>query len=62
MRSDQESRVSQHDSILEKFVGEVLAHVKAKQMHNEIRAELQDHLLNEIEYGMDQGMDESSAA
>ena len=62
MQSDQESRVTQHDSILEKFVGEVLAHVKAKQMHNEIRAELQDHLLNEIEYGMDQGMDESSAA
>ncbi|WP_185929536.1 FtsW/RodA/SpoVE family cell cycle protein [Paenibacillus popilliae] len=62
MRSDQESRVTQHDSILEKFVGEVLAHVKAKQMHNEIRAELQDHLLNEIEYGMDRGMDEAATA
>lgn len=61
MRSEQESRDTQNSSILEQFMGEVLAHVKAKQMHNEIRAELQDHLLNEIEYRMDQGMDESSA-
>lgn len=62
MTQNAEGRNTQHDSILEQFVGEVLAHVKAKQMHSEIRAELLDHLLNETESGMDHGMDEAAAA
>ncbi|NOJ72949.1 FtsW/RodA/SpoVE family cell cycle protein [Paenibacillus alvei] len=62
MPCDQKSRDTQHSSILEQFVGDVLAHVKAKQMHSEIRAELLDHLLNETESGMDYGMDEAVSA
>ncbi|MCM3291327.1 FtsW/RodA/SpoVE family cell cycle protein [Paenibacillus sp. MER 180] len=62
MTRSEEGRDTKHSSNLEQFVGDVLAHVKAKQMHGEIRAELLDHLLNEIEYGMDHGMDESAAA
>ncbi|EPY06789.1 hypothetical protein PAALTS15_12947 [Paenibacillus alvei TS-15] len=61
MTRNVEGRDTKHSSILEQFVGQVLSHVKAKQMHSEIQAELLDHLLNETESGMDYGMDEAAS-